>query len=148
MNVTTKLQDVVSKATEVVDQSASNLEVVTTVITQISNISSPGAPVSNDVCTHPKITIQKGDVKSISFLDNYQCSRCTEQYTNMAPNSCGKKWFNVIQIINMSIINNHFSRIVKSFEAITSSLVQQENFTSLVTSTNQTTLVAQRVIRL
>eukprot|EP00731_Ephydatia_muelleri_P009395 Em0004g1733a len=48
VNVTTQLQAVVSQATEVVDQSASNLNVVTTVITQISNISSPNAPVSND----------------------------------------------------------------------------------------------------
>ena len=49
MNVSTQLKTVVSRATEVVDQSASNLAVVTTVITQISNISSPNAPVANDV---------------------------------------------------------------------------------------------------
>ena len=49
MNVSAQLKTVVSQATEVVDQSASNLAVVTTVITQISNISSPNAPVSNDV---------------------------------------------------------------------------------------------------
>eukprot|EP00731_Ephydatia_muelleri_P018411 Em0011g451a len=48
VNVSTQLKTVVSRATEVVDQSASNLAVVTTVITQISNISSPNAPVSND----------------------------------------------------------------------------------------------------
>eukprot|EP00731_Ephydatia_muelleri_P009410 Em0004g1748a len=41
-------------------------------------------------------------------------------------------------------VNYNFPRIVKSFEAIASSLVQQENFTSLVTTQNQTTLVAQK----
>ena len=49
VNVTARLQTVVSQATEVVDQSVSNLAVVTTVIIQISNISSPNAPVINDV---------------------------------------------------------------------------------------------------
>ena len=57
VNVTTQLQAMVSQATEVVDQSASNLAVVTTVITQISNISSPNAPVSNNVGKHPKCFI-------------------------------------------------------------------------------------------
>ena len=49
VNVTARLQTVVSQATEVVDHSVSNLAVVTTVIIQISNISSPNAPVINDV---------------------------------------------------------------------------------------------------
>eukprot|EP00731_Ephydatia_muelleri_P003775 Em0001g3775a len=50
VNVSTQLQDVVSQATQLVDQSASNLAVVTTVITQISNVtlSSPDVPVSNN----------------------------------------------------------------------------------------------------
>eukprot|EP00731_Ephydatia_muelleri_P003801 Em0001g3801a len=50
VNVSTQLQDMVSQATQLVDQSASNLAVVTTVITQISNVtlSSPDVPVSNN----------------------------------------------------------------------------------------------------
>ena len=58
VNVTTQLQAVVSQATEVVDQSASNLGVVTTVITQISMIFSPNAPVSNDVGNKSQIIYQ------------------------------------------------------------------------------------------
>ena len=48
VNLTAQLQTVVSQATQVVDQSASNLAVVAAVFTQISNISST-APVQNDV---------------------------------------------------------------------------------------------------
>ena len=48
-NITSQLETVVLQATEVVDQSASNLDVVTTVITQIANISSPSAPIDNNV---------------------------------------------------------------------------------------------------
>ena len=84
-----------------------------------------------------------------SILDNYQCCCHTEQYPNVAANSCGEKWFNVIQLIMICAlcpaVNYNFPRIVKSFEAIASSLVQKENFTSLVTTQNQTTLVAQKV---
>ena len=48
--VTSQLQAVVSQATGVGDQSASNLAVVTTVIIQIANISLPtAAPVQKEV---------------------------------------------------------------------------------------------------
>ena len=67
----------------------------------------------------------------------------------MADNSCGKKWINVIQLLVICalcpVVNYNFHRIVKSFEAIVTSLVQQKNFTLLVTTQNQTTLVAQKV---
>ena len=46
VNVTARLQAVVSQATEMVDQSASNLAVVTTVIIQISF---SNVPVKNEV---------------------------------------------------------------------------------------------------
>ena len=49
VNVTAQLQTVVSQATQVVDQSTTNLAVVTAVFTQISNISSPTLPVQNTV---------------------------------------------------------------------------------------------------
>ena len=50
VNVTSQLKTLVSQAKELVDQSASNLDVVTTVITQIANISSPtAAPVQKEV---------------------------------------------------------------------------------------------------
>ena len=49
VNVTSQLQTVVSQATERVDQSSSNLAVVTTVITQIANISSQNTTLENDV---------------------------------------------------------------------------------------------------
>ncbi|KAL5476198.1 hypothetical protein EMCRGX_G026114 [Ephydatia muelleri] len=45
VNITTQLQSLVSQATQEVDQSVSNLAVVTNVITQISNISSPEVPI-------------------------------------------------------------------------------------------------------
>ena len=47
--MTSQLQTVVSQATEVVDQSSSNLAVVTNVITQIANISSPSVLVQPEV---------------------------------------------------------------------------------------------------
>ncbi|KAL5497494.1 hypothetical protein EMCRGX_G013970 [Ephydatia muelleri] len=109
VNVTTQLQAVVSQATEVVDQSASNLGVVTTVITQISMIFSPNAPVSNDTI-----------INVVAILSS-------------------------IQTWPPTVVEKSGSIIVKSFEAIASSLVQKENFTSLVTTQNQTTLVAQKV---
>ena len=49
VNVTSQLQTVVSQASEVVDQSSSNLAVVTNVFTQIANISSPSVPVQPEV---------------------------------------------------------------------------------------------------
>eukprot|EP00731_Ephydatia_muelleri_P009408 Em0004g1746a len=109
VNVTTQLQAVVSQATEVVDQSASNLNVVTTVITQISNISSPNAPVSNDTI-----------INLVAVLST-------------------------IQTWPITVVEKSGSIIVKSFEAIVTSLVQQKNFTLLVTTQNQTTLVAQKI---
>ena len=52
VNITTQLQSLVSQATQEVDQSVSNLAVVTNVITQISNISSPEVPIQTEVyCT-------------------------------------------------------------------------------------------------
>ena len=48
-------------------------------------------------------------------------------------------------LCTLSVVNYNFHRIVKSFEAIVTSLVQQKNFTLLVTTQNQTTLVAQKV---
>ena len=49
VNITSQLQNILLQSTEVVDQSASNLNVVTTVITQIANISSPNAQIDNNV---------------------------------------------------------------------------------------------------
>ena len=49
LNMTSQLQTVVSQATERVDQSASNLDVVTAVITQIANISLQNTTIENDV---------------------------------------------------------------------------------------------------
>ena len=67
----------------------------------------------------------------------------------MATNSCGKKGFNVIHTIAIHVMCLKqlaiFPRIVKSFEAIASSLVQQQNFTTLVTTQNLTTFVAEKV---
>eukprot|EP00731_Ephydatia_muelleri_P018402 Em0011g442a len=110
VNVSTQLQTLVSRATEVVDQSASNLAVVTTVITQISNISSPNAPVSNDAI-----------INIVTVLSS-------------------------IQTWQPTVVEKRGSIIVKSFEAIASSLVQQQNFTTLVTTQNLTTFVAEKVL--
>ena len=72
VNVTTQLETVVSQASEVVDQSPSNLAVVTTVISQISNISSPNAPVSNDVSTnYPKSCNVNPFLRPLSILLPY-----------------------------------------------------------------------------
>ena len=57
VNITTQLQSLVSQATQEVDQSVSNLAVVTNVITQISNISSPEVPIQAEVCCTPFIYI-------------------------------------------------------------------------------------------
>ncbi|KAL5487029.1 hypothetical protein EMCRGX_G019584 [Ephydatia muelleri] len=106
VNVSTQLQTLVSRATEVVDQSASNLAVVTTVITQISNISSPNAPAIINIVT------------VLSSIQTWQ----------------------------PTVVEKRGSIIVKSFEAIASSLVQQQNFTTLVTTQNLTTFVAEKVL--
>ena len=49
VNATMQLQTVVAQATQLVDQSTSNLAIVTTVITQVSNISSPNTTIAKQV---------------------------------------------------------------------------------------------------
>ena len=55
VNITTQLQTLVSQATQEVDQSVFNLAVVTNVISQISNISSPEVPIQAEVYCTPFI---------------------------------------------------------------------------------------------
>ena len=149
-NVTAQLQTVVSQATQVVDQSASNLAVVAAVFTQISNISSPTSPVQNNVdacicmwyvCTH------MFDL----FSDHHECCFSAQQYPNMATNGAKYKWLNVNETHSVSFIlpptpPHPTPSIVQIFETIATNFVQQDKFSKLDVTETQTRFLAEKVI--
>ena len=79
-----------------VDQSVSNLAVVTSVFTQISNIlSSPIVPIQNKVHAFYHLLFSSNPASSI---DNQQCCHGAKQYPKLASNCVGDTWPNVIKL--------------------------------------------------
>ena len=85
----------VSQVTEVVDQSASNLAVVTNIISKISNVtlSSPDVPVSNNVCAIECVASIQAKLSFSS--DCHKCCFSTKQYPDMASHGAKYKWLSV-----------------------------------------------------
>ena len=141
--------DLVSQATLLVDQSRSNLAVVTTLFTQLSIMSSSSVPAINEVLSllfHLYLNV----LCIHSLPDHHRTSSSVELYPNLAINCPGKQWLKVMHIYLLYIVMISqlltFHRIVRLFEVFTSRQVQQQNLTSQISvSHNLMSLFTQKV---